>query len=122
MDFRSKHTPSEAVLVCGSDEALLGTRTMVLDNAGFRVLSSLSLPEAEAIIKSGEIGLVVLCHSLATEDCEAVLDLSGGQNPPVKTLVLTAGESKCSEHSAGPSASAFDGPRKLIETVRELLC
>jgi DNA-binding response OmpR family regulator len=112
----------ETVLVHGSDEALLGTRTMVLENAGFRVLSSLDQAEAEAVIDRGDIALVVLCRSLSSQDCEAVVKVANERNPPVKTLVLTAGESKCAEHLAAASVSAFDGPRKLVETVRLLLC
>lgn len=113
---------SETVLVHGSDEALLSTRTMVLENAGFRVLSSVDQAEAEAVIERGDIALVVLCHSLSSEDCDAVVKVANEQNPPLKTLVLTAGESKCAEHSPAASISAFDGPRKLVETVQFLLC
>jgi hypothetical protein len=122
LNLSSAQTASDTILVYGSDEALLETRTMVLENAGLRVLTTLKRADTEAIIESGEILLVVLCHSLASDDCEAILTFANGRTPPLRTLVLTAGESKCSEHSPTESISAFDGPRKLIETVHHLLC
>jgi DNA-binding response OmpR family regulator len=69
------HTVSKAVLVYGSDEILVGTRTMLLENAGFRVLSATNYADAEAIIRSGGVALVVLCHSLNRDDREAILRL-----------------------------------------------
>jgi DNA-binding response OmpR family regulator len=109
------------ILVYGSDELLLGTRTMVLENAGFQVFSAISSDGAESIMKSGEVALVVLCHSLSEQQCEAALDFAKRQRPALNTLVLTASGSPCSERTTGAVLSAFDGPRKLVETVQDLL-
>jgi hypothetical protein len=115
------HTVAKGILVYGSDEILLSTRTMVLENAGFRVLSAINYADAEAIIRSGEVALVVLCHSLNADDREAILRLVSGLSPSVSTVVLTAGASLISERSPTGIVSAFDGPRKLIESVHKLL-
>ena len=56
---------SKGILVYGSDELLLGTCTMVLENAGFRVLSAIKCADAKAIITNGDVAFVVLCHSLS---------------------------------------------------------
>jgi hypothetical protein len=115
------HTAPKGILVYGSDEILLGTRTMVLENAGFRVLSTINFADAKAIIMSGDVALVVLCHSLHPDDREAILKFMDGHNSRVSTLALTAGESLYSEKSQGAILSAFDGPRKFVEVVHRLL-
>ncbi len=102
---------------------MLGTRAMVLETAGFRVLTSVNLADAESLIRSGEIAFMVLCHSLATKDCEAVIEFANGLSRPIKILILTAAaESKCAQHSDEARLSTLDGPRKLVETVRKLFC
>lgn len=113
--------PSLGILVYGSDELLLDTRTMVLRQAGFQVFSATSFGDAESIMKSGEIGLIVLCHSLSEQDCESALDFAKRQRPPLNTLVLSATGSTCSEETTGAVLSSFDGPRKLVQSVRDLL-
>lgn len=121
LSSRPAQSSSKAILVYGTDEGLLGTRTMVLENAGFRVLSTFNYTDAEAIISSGEVSLVVICHSVSRGDCEAVLAFASDRNPAVNTLVLTTARSQHPEHSAGAILNALDGPRKLVETVELLL-
>jgi DNA-binding response OmpR family regulator len=50
---------------------------MLLENAGFRVMSATNYADAEAIIRSGGVALVVLCPSLNRDDREAILRLVG---------------------------------------------
>jgi hypothetical protein len=71
-------------------------------------------------MKSGKIGLIVFCHSLSEQKCEAALDFVKRQRPPLNTLVLTATVSPCSE-GTGAVLSAFDGPRKFVQKVQDLL-
>jgi len=115
-------TATKSILVYGKDEALLGTRTMVLENAGFRVLSTFDYTDVEAIFRSGDVALVVICHSVSREDCEAVLTLASDRNQTVNTLVLTTSTSQHTEKSPGAILHALDGPRKLVEIVQHLLC
>jgi hypothetical protein len=51
------------ILVYGSDKLLLETRSMVLENAGFRVFPAIQSREAEIIIDTQHIALVVLWDS-----------------------------------------------------------
>jgi hypothetical protein len=94
---------------------------MVLENAGFCVLSTINYVDAEAIIRRGGVALVVLCHSLNADDREAILRLVSGHNLSVSTVVLTAHAPLSSESSPTAVLSAFEGPRKLVETVHNLL-
>jgi hypothetical protein len=115
----SAPTPA-CILVYGSDELLLGTRTLVLEKAGYVVFPTLEASEMAKIIASQNISLLVLCHTLAPEKCEAALELAQSRIPIVRNLLLTAGESPCSELGHDALLSAFDGPRKLVEMVETL--
>ena len=112
---------SVCILVYGSDALLLGTRTMVLENAGYAVFYALKPSEVEETILSQTIALLVLCHTLSSEMCKAALDFAEGRRPGIRSLVLTAGTSPCSERAHDAVLSAFDGPRRLVETVQNLL-
>ena len=111
---------SVSILVYGSDKLLLDTRTMVLENAGFRVFSATESEDAETIIETQGIALIVLCHSLSPQRCEAALRFANALQPAVKTLVLTAGAGTCPEKVPTAVLSAFDGPGELVETVQRL--
>ena len=108
-------------MVYGRDEVLIRTRIMVLEKAGLVVFAALTPSDLEEILLSQDILLLVLCHTLGSEECEAALLFAEGRRPEMRTLVLTAGTSPCSERSHDAVLSAFDGPRKLVETVNTLL-
>ena len=116
----ASHT-SVCILVYGSDPLLLDTRTMVLEKAGYAVFIAREASDVERIVLSQKISLIVLCHTLSSEKCEAALELAESRRPAMRSLVLTAGTTPCSERSHDAILSAFDGPRKLVETVEKLL-
>jgi len=111
---------SFCILVYGSDQLLLNTRTMVLEKAGYAVLTAIEASDVERIILSQKISLLVLCHTLSSEKCEAALELAESRRPVIRSLVLTAGMTPCSERAHDAILSAFDGPRRLVETVEKL--
>ncbi len=112
---------SVCILVYGSDKQLLETRSMVLEAAGLRVFSATEPQNAEMIIETQNIALVVLCHSLSPQECDAALQFANSLTPIVKTIVLTAGASPCSERIPTEILSTFDGPGRLVQTIRNLL-
>ena len=61
------------VLVVSRDEMLLRTRTMIL-GAFFVVQGAGRFLEATAALKGGKFDLIVLCHSLSGDECEALAD------------------------------------------------
>jgi hypothetical protein len=92
-----------------------------LEKAGYTVFSALKPSEVEETILSQPISLLVLCHSLSSEKCKAALDFTESRRSGIRSLVLTAGTSPCSERAHDAILSAFDGPRRLVETVQNLL-
>ena len=121
MDPSSTRSTQVCILVYGSDELLLRTRTMVLEQAGFRVFTAIRPEDAETIIKTRDVALVVLCHSLSLENRESLLEFANVREPALKTVVLTASNSLYPEHIPGAVLDSLDGPRKLVETVNRLL-
>ena len=94
---------------------------MVLEKAGYAVFIAREASDVERIVLSQKISLIVLCHTLSSEKCETALELAESRRPAIRSLVLTAGTTPCSERSHDAVLSAFDGPRRLVETVENLL-
>jgi len=94
---------------------------MVLEKAGYTVFSARETSDFQEVLLVHTISLVVLCHSLSSEKCEAAIDFAESRCPGIRSLVLTAGTSPCSERAHDAILSALDGPRKLVETVQNLL-
>lgn len=108
--------PLTSIVVYGQDAQLLETRYMVFKQAGFLVHKATSLSEVEAMVARQETRLLLVCHSVPSQDCGAAVEMAAMFAPAMKTLCLTAGRPACSE----PSMSAFEGPRRLVEVVGQL--
>ena len=112
---------SDWILLYGDDQLLLHTRTMVLERAGLAVLTAIEASDVERIVLSQKISLLVLCHTLSSEKCEAAVSLAESIRPAIRSLVLTAGMPPCSERAHDTILSSFAGPRSLVDTVERLL-
>lgn len=110
-----------SILVYGRDASLLDTRSWVLERAGYRVLTALSLVEAERIAAVEPISLFLLCHSLSVEDCENALTAASTIQPEMKRLLMTANTPLPSLDPNDRVISAFDGPKKLVAAVHGLV-
>ena len=114
-------TPA-CIVIYSSDPLLLRTRTMILQNEGFHVnLAAMRLEEVEAIFEKEDVGLVILCHSLSAQSDESFVSYLKSQPRVIPTLSLMAGASRRSEQMGGLEFSAFDGPSRLVETVRDIM-
>jgi hypothetical protein len=94
---------------------------MVLENAGFVVFSALTVSKLETTLLNRHIKLLVLCHSLSSASCAATLELVESKYPCIRTLALTAGTSALDRAENHAVLCAFDGPRKLVLTVKRML-
>jgi hypothetical protein len=108
------------ILVYGSDLTLLETRKMVLERAGYETLMASTGVDAEKIMLRRTVSVLVLCHTLSTEKCEAIVEFAEHQRPSVSILTLTAGASSCANQANDVVLSTFKGPQLLVETVQAL--
>ena len=112
--------PTSLILVYGRDQRLLETRSWVLEQAGYGVVSAMRWNKAETLASSEPLDLAVLCHSLSTEETQAALAALRQLRPKVQRLVLTVGTTAITDGQQEAVLSAYDGPRKLLEAVERL--
>lgn len=108
------------ILSISYDEALLATRQMILEQAGFEVISSLGFAESLENSKKGPFDLVVLGHSLPLKDKSAIVAaLRKTKSKPKVLSIRRHGYAPIPEADA--SVEAVDGPQALLEAVRQAL-
>jgi hypothetical protein len=75
------------VLIVSRDEMLLRTRELII-GAYFHATGVARPSEAAAQLKVRHFDLIVLCHSLRSEESEDLANLAHRQQPPAKVLAL----------------------------------
>jgi DNA-binding response OmpR family regulator len=114
-------TAPASVLVFGRDHQLVHTRSLILEKAGFRVLTASSLPDIQRLLSEPTMDVMVLCHSLSPQDCNDALRITHERWPHIQTVALVSGSSNCGSQVADTVMDATDGPVKLISAVRNRL-
>lgn len=84
------------VLMFGRDVMLLDTRRMVLQSAGYEVSTGTQLSELDRAVSLRSFDLLILCHTLALDECGRALALSLCRWPFMRTLRLRPGMVSCS--------------------------
>jgi DNA-binding NtrC family response regulator len=110
-------TPA-SVLVFGRDYRLAHTRSLILEKAGFRVRTASSVPDLQQLLSEPSMDVMVLCHSLTTQDCADAWIITHERWPQIQTIALVTGSADCGSQSADTVMDAIDGPVKLITAVR----
>jgi hypothetical protein len=108
------------VLLFGNDAHLLESRRMVLECAGCKVYVATRLLTLNLILADKPIDLLILCHSLSTEECERVKSVVQGHSPKVKVLTLTAGDFPPCIASGDRMVSTGGGPKALLNAVDQI--
>ena len=113
-------TEAKLILVMGTDPILLGTRSRVLAYAGLTVVKALTFDEAVSHLTSRRIVLILLCHTLSSEERQGAIAAAHAIDSSIVTFVLGA--------VAGPCVAMGDvvvhqmmSPQKLVKTVKTLL-
>jgi hypothetical protein len=75
------------VLIVSRDEALLRTRELII-GAYFNTIGVGTPSEAKAQLRTERFHLMVLCHSLRSNEAENLAELAHRQEPPAKVLAL----------------------------------
>ncbi|MGA7156771.1 MAG: hypothetical protein WBY53_08005 [Acidobacteriaceae bacterium] len=61
--------------------------------------------------------VILLCHTLTTEECDKAVLLTHDRWPAAQVVALLAGQSGCVD-LADATVEASDGPTKLINTIK----
>ena len=109
------------ILTISQDEMLLATRAAVLRKTNAEVVAA-TASEAKKILKSRQFDLVVLCHSLNSEETLEIACLAHQQPIAIPILKVVSNTEFPSEWALiAPDAVASCDPRILIEKAAELL-
>ena len=108
------------VLVVSRDEMLLRTRKMIL-GAFFVVEVAGRLPEAVTAMKRSKFDLIVLCHSLTADECEALAFLSQQHTPRPLILAMNPSSRTSVKTWADAQLGMDVGPYALVKKCAEML-
>ena len=110
--------PLSLVLSIGFDQALLKTRNLVLQSAGYIVESASSLKEAIDRFQSGDFDLILLCYSIPRQDRGRLTTFfrQSGSRTPIVSIAGAPGE-----HDRVANATLEDDPKKLLAGIRDVL-
>jgi DNA-binding response OmpR family regulator len=118
--------PHVVVLSVGLDANVLSTRALILQSAGYTVVSAISVKEAVSLleasdfeIQASDFDIVVLCHTLSAKDCERLISMvrSSGSHMPIVTV---EGSSFSQQRSMG-DATVDKEPVAFLRAMREVL-
>jgi len=79
------------ILSIGSDPDILNRRSSVLAEAGYAIVSLSDMRKAAEKIANEEFDMVLLCSSLAEEDCRQLVNMSRRHRPFMPVILLPAG-------------------------------
>ena len=106
------------ILAVGCDPVLSDTRSQLLRNAGYIVVSTISLRKAIACFLEGDFDLVLLCHSIPVQGRERMAQLmrEHASRTPIVTVATSVGQ--CDPFA---DATIESDPENLIAGLREVL-
>lgn len=110
--------PQALVLSVGLDPQLLGTRNLILESAGYIVVSTYSMREAVDRFQQGDFDLVLLCQSIPAKERDRLtrwIRACGSRIP-----VISVSGNLCPGDVAGGVTVGSDG-RTLLWGIREVL-
>jgi DNA-binding NtrC family response regulator len=106
-----------SILIFGRDYQLVHTRSLILEKAGYHVRTASSLPDIHQLLSEPSMDVLLLCHSLSTEECDQALAMTQERWPHIQTISLLSGSSGCTSELTDGVMNATDGPAKLIKEV-----
>lgn len=108
------------VLIFSRDSTLLQTRMLIL-GAFFDVQGAQRIQETETLMVRRRYDLIILCYTLSQADCQRVLNLSAGQRPRPKILVLNAPGHISAPYSDDTALMTDAGSYYLLKRTAEML-
>lgn len=110
--------PRVVVLAVGYDPLLLDTRSRVLQNAGYTVVSARSLRQALTQFHEGDFDLVVLCHSIPEEDRRQFACLIREHSSCTPIVFVSSG---LGQYDRTADLTTENNPDDFISALREIL-
>jgi len=109
------------ILLVGEDELLLQTRAAVLHTVGAETITCRAAG-ALSLLQQRRFQLIVLCHSIASDVCEALTEAIAARWPAARILMVSPIR-LCDQESALPGIDAISSadPERLVGRTVELL-
>jgi CheY-like chemotaxis protein len=109
------------ILAVGQDAELLVTRAAVLRKCNAEVVAARP-SEASKMLQAQRFNLLVLCHTVSSDDRDELIQLAHQQASEIQVLEILS----TTEHSSDRSPSGADGtsspnPATLVAKVIEML-
>jgi DNA-binding response OmpR family regulator len=108
------------LLIYGNDSMLLTTRCIILEKAGYDVVTTSTFAEAMLLLMNQPFNLLILCQSLTQEERRGMLESARAINSELKCAVLqfTGGHEKIANEE---TLDGLRGPTNLIESIHRML-
>jgi len=110
---------SKRILSVSYDQALLSTRHLLLEEAGYEVTSACSFREAVESCEKGEFDLVMIGHSIPREDKQTLIHVTRMVSQAPILSILRPTSAPLAE--ADYWVKAEDGPQALLIAVQQAL-
>jgi hypothetical protein len=108
------------ILAYGNDPILLATRRLVLENAGYRVFTTLEFSDAILVLLNQQIDVLLLCHSLRDDERRGVLETARAITEDVKCVILHYDGLAVPVEDA-EVVEGLEGPSTLLSAIGKLL-
>jgi hypothetical protein len=109
------------IVLAGQDVRLLETRGEVLKKAGARVVCCFG-EQAFDVVTSEAPDLLVICHTIADKDAEAIADMAHAYCPKTRVLLMLSQLVENQPHADGRfDATSKSDPAQLVERAAQLL-
>jgi DNA-binding response OmpR family regulator len=112
---------SRQIMVCGNDAGLLETRLLVLEQAGFAVVSACSRDGIHSLALNPAIELGVLGHSLSEQEKMSIAQDLRAKWPSAKVLYLTEHRASLEKIADNEYRSDSLEPSQFVADCREIL-
>ena len=112
---------SSAIVICGTDLSLLGTRQRILQVSGYEVLATDKPYEIPLLVQEHPLNALILCYSLTFEQQLLAIMSLRRYRYAAKSIVLVKSDRRAIPDGASISFSTSLGPKALVQTLRQLL-
>jgi DNA-binding NtrC family response regulator len=112
---------SGSILIYGRDAALLETRRLLLESAGFTVATALELAAITQLLSGPAFDLSLLCHTLSHDERETLMSVAQRVRPEMKFIVMSAPGVAQGDSGRHSVVDVFDGPEKLVNKVKSMV-